>query len=252
MIIGIPPYLLLLVAILLIYLLDCIVVLYANEAIVRPHASGWQVEFGSRQPWVAGKRIHLLNPFTPLAATYRAHWQVSERLARADQEALARCARHVALLARLDSPIRTCAWAVLIVLPIAMLMWGALGFLLGAAACWLSVIVLLLRFFSMRRELQLGWGESALIAFECLACPPCAVNLLRKLSLSQRMGIDLVGLLADMPEDRAAVAFALIGERTDARLLMMDDDTPEFARTRAWRELIRIGHPRPAREEEPA
>ena len=66
MIIGIPPYLLLLVAIALIYLLDCLVVLYANEAIVKPHETGWQIDFGSRQSWIAGKRIYLLNPLTPL------------------------------------------------------------------------------------------------------------------------------------------------------------------------------------------
>ena len=252
MIIGIPPYLLLLVAILLLYLLDCIIVLYANEAIVKPQASGWRVEFGSAQPWVAGKRIHLLNPFTPTVATYRAHWQVSEHLAHAEEEALVRCARHVALLSRLDAPIRATAWTVLIILPIAMMLWGALGFLLGAGICWAVVIALLVRFFFLRGELELGWGGFSLLAFECLACPPCAVNLLRKLSLRQHMGIDLVGFLAHMPDDRAALAFERIGERTDALLLMMDDDTPEFARTREWRELIRPGHSRPAHEEKPA
>ena len=244
MIVGIPPYLLLLIAVLLIYLLDCVVVLYSNEAIVKPQDSGWEVEFGSRQTWIAGKRIYLLNPFTPLAARYRAHWRVTEGLARVDEGALARCARHLALLATLDVPIRATAWVVLIVLPVAMLLWGPIGFLAGAAAAWAVVILLLVRFYSCRGELELGWGEFLLIAFECLACPPCAVNLLRKLSLRYRMDVDLLSLRDGMPDNRAAVLLDRIGEHTDAHLTMMDDDTPEYARTRTWRGLLQREHSR--------
>lgn len=252
MIIGVPPYLLLLVVILLIYLLDCIVVLYANEAIVKPHESGWRVDFGSRQGWIAGKRIYLLNPLTPLAATYRTHWQVGEASARVDEGTLARCADHTRLIARLDARIAMTAWVVLIILPLAMMLRGSLGFLIGAAISWVLVIVLLVRFFASRVELELGWGEFSLIAFECLACPPCAVNLLRKLSLRYRMNIGLVGLTVAMPEDRAAIVFERIGEQVDAHLVMMDDETPEYAQTSAWRELLRIEYSRLiAKEVEP-
>ncbi len=244
MIVGVPPYLLLLIAIVLIYLLDCIVVLYANEAIVKPHGSGWQVDFGSRQGWIAGKRIYLLNPLTPLAATYRAHWTVGETLARADEAALGRCADHTRLIDRLDTRIAMTAWMVLGILPLAMMLRGSLGFLIGAAVSWTLVILLLVRFFASRVELELGWSEFCLIAFECLACPPCAVNLLRKLSLRYRMNIDLVGLTVAMPVDRAAIVFERIGEQADARLIMMDDDTPEYALTHAWRELLRVEHSR--------
>ncbi len=244
MIIGIPPYLLLLIAIVLIYLVDCIVVLYANEAIVKPHESGWQIDFGSRQGWIAGKRIYLLNPLTPLAATYRSHWKVSDTLTRADEGALARCGKHLNVIGRLKVFVATTTWVVLVILPIAMLLWGSLGFLIGAGISWAVVIAMLVRFVSFRRDLKLGWGEFSLIAFECLACPPCAVNLLRKLSLRYRMDIDLAGLAVTLADDRAATAFERIEEQIDARLVMMDDETPEYAQTNAWLELLRIEHSR--------
>ena len=242
MIIGIPPYLLLLAAIALIYLLDCLVVLYANEAIVKPHETGWQIDFGSRQGWIGGKRIYLLNPLTPLAATYRTHWKVSDSLTCADEGALARCAKHLNAIGRLDVFVATTAWVVLVVLPIAILLWGSLGFLIGAGVSWLVVIALLARFVTCRRDLGLAWAEFALIAFECLACPPCAVNLLRKLSLRYRMDIDVVSLAVGMPDDRAAVVIARVEEQADAQLVMMDDETLEYAQTRVWRELLRSEH----------
>jgi hypothetical protein len=246
---AIPPYLLLLIAIFLIYLLDCIVLLYDNEAIVEPRESAWRMDFGSRQTWIAGKRIKLLNPFMPLTATYRTHWKVGESLPRADESALARCAEHARLIAGLGVRVATTAWVVLVILPVAMMLWGPLGFLAGAAISWVVVIALLLRFHACRRALELSRGEFILLAFECLACPPCAVNLLRKLSLRYRMNLDLLALTAEMRADQAAIVLDRVGQQADARLAMMDVDLPEFEQTRAYRELIRTEHSRLIAEE---
>ena len=242
MIIGIPPYVLLLVAIYLIYIIDSLVLLYANEAIIKSHEPGWRVDFGSRQAWVAGKRIYLLNPFTPSTAIYRAHWKTAEQWPHADESALADWAAHCRLISRLDSRIVATAWVVLVILPAAMLLWGPFGFLVGAALSWLVVIALLIRFAACRRALDMGKGDFALLAFECLACPPCAVNLLRKLSLRFRMNIDLVALAAAMDTAQAATVLDRVGQQADARLIMMDNDTPEYEKTSAYRELIRFEH----------
>jgi hypothetical protein len=249
---AIPPYLLLLIAILLIYLLDCIVLLYDNEAIVERRESAWRMDFGSRQTWIAGKRIHLLNPFMPLTATYRSHWKVGEALPRADESALTRWAEHTRLIGGLGVRVAATAWVVLVILPVAMMLWGPLGFLVGAAISWIVVIALLLRFHACRLALELSRGEFILLAFECLACPPCAVNLLRKLSLRYRMNLDLLALAAEMEADRTVIVLERVGLQADARLLMMDVDLPEFEPTRAYRELIRAEHSRLiAKEAEP-
>ncbi|MEP6880938.1 MAG: hypothetical protein ABI866_03040 [Dokdonella sp.] len=249
MIIGIPPYLLLLIALYLIYALDCLVLLYANEAIVKSQETGWRVDFGSRQTWVAGKRVYLLNPFTPLTAIYRTHWKIAERLPLADKSALEKWAAHSRLVSSLDARIAATAWVVLVVLPIAMLLWGPLGFLVGAAFSWLVVIVLLVRFAACRRALDLSNGDFALLAFECLACPPCAVNLLRKLSLRYRTDVDLVALAAALDTTQAASVLDRVGQQADARLIMMDNDTPEYEKTCAYREVIRFEHSRLTSEE---
>ena len=58
------------------------------------------------------------------------------------------------------------------------------------------------------------------------------------------MDIDLAGLAVTLADDRAATAFERIEEQIDARLVMMDDETPEYAQTNAWLELLRIEHSR--------
>ena len=239
MITAIPPYVLLLVVILLIYLLDCLVLLYANEAVAKSHHEGWCVDFGSGQAWVAGKRVYLLNPFTPLAAVYRTHWKIAERLPHADESALARWSEHHRLIARLNTHIAATAWVVLVLLPVAMLLWGPLGFLAGAALSWIVVIVLLLGFASCRRALALSRGEFALLAFECLACPPCAVNLLRKLSLRYSLNVDLVVVAAGLDAGQAARVLDRVGQQADACLIMMPIETPEYEKACTYRELIR-------------
>ena len=239
MITAVPPYVLLLVAIILIYLLDCLVLLYANEAVAKSHRAGWFVDFGSRQAWIAGKRMYLLNPFTPLTAVYRTHWTIAESLPHADESTLASWAEHAVLIARLNTRIAATAWIVLVILPLAMLVWGALGFLVGAALSWFVVIVLLLRFAGCRRALELSRGEFALLAFECLACPPCAVNLLRKLSLRYRMNVDLVAVAMRLDAREAEQVLDHIGQQADARLIMMAIDTAEYEQAYTYRELIR-------------
>jgi hypothetical protein len=246
---AIPPYLLLLLAIFLIYLLDCIVLLYANEAIVEPLESAWRIDFGSRQAWVAGKRIYLLNPFMPLTATYRTHWKIGESLPRADDSALARLADHTRLIAGLRSRVAATAWVILVILPVAMMLWGPLGFLAGAAMSWVFVIALLVRFLACRHALELSRGEFVQMSFECLACPPCAVNLLRKLSLRYQMKLDLLALAAAQEAKQAAIVLDRVGQQADARLIMMDVDRPDFEQTRAYRELIRKEYSRLIAEE---
>ncbi len=249
MITAIPPYVLLLVAIVLIYILDCLVLLYANEAVTRLNGPGWSVDFGSRQTWVAGKRVYLLNPFTPLVAVYRTHWTIGDCLPVADESALAQWAEHALLIARLDARIAATAWVVLVILPIAMLLWGPLGFLAGAALSWFVVIVLLVRFAGCRRALNLSMSEFAVLAFECLACPPCAVNLLRKLSLRYRMNVDLLAVAARLDAGPAVSVLDRVGQQADAWLIMMDSDTPEYEQAGAYRELIRCEQSRLISEE---
>lgn len=244
MITVIPPYVLLLSVILLIYLIDCVVLLFANEAIIKSREGRWQVDFGSRQNWFAGKRFYLLNPFTPLSAIYRMHWAIGDVLPLAGESAQAQWAEHSRLVARLGTRVAATGWVVLVILPGAMLLWGSLGFLVGAALSWLTVIVLLARFLACRRALDLSLGDGLLIAFECLACPPCAVNLLRKLSLRYRTKIDLAAVTALLETEHAAFVLDHIGQQADAHLLMLEVDSSEYEKISAYRELIRAEHSR--------
>lgn len=235
-----PAYPLLALAIGLIYLLDGLVLLYVNEAIVEARGAGWRVQFGTRQTWIRGRRIHLLNPFTPLTRCHRASWRVADELAGSVAEAGSPSAAPVdaADTRALDPWIRATALVVVVILPLAILFWGALGVLAGFALAWTTATALVIRFARLRKALGIGLGDFVLLAFECIACPPCAINLARKLSLRVRVDEDLVAFVRQSPSDEAARAWLRIREDVDARLAGMEEDDPVRSRTLRYRALL--------------
>lgn len=237
----IPAEIQLATAIVLIYLLDCLTLLYVNEGVVERRGSGWRIGFGSTQPWIAGKRVCLLNPFTPLTDACKASWQIRDvfdgRIAA--ESAKARLDHRSAILRKL-SPYVVMVWVlVLIALPVALCVWNTLGFLCIAALAWLSIWALVLKFWQLRSALDLSRGEFLLIVLECLACPPCAANLVRKLSMRTPLGADLAafaGILGD--RDAAIGAFARIDHEVKVRLVFLEPETPEYERAVQYRTML--------------
>lgn len=235
-----PTYPLLVLAIGLIYLLDGLVLLYVNEAVVEANGDVWRVQFGTRQTWIRGRRIHLLNPFAPLQRCYRASWRVDD--ARTGGTAHGEGAPPLPAGAPdtrlLDPWVRTTALVVLVLLPLGILFWGALGVLAGFALAWVSAAALVVRFARLSKGIGIGRGDFILLAFECIACPPCAINLVRKLSLRVQVGEDLVAFLQGSTPEDACRAWSRIREDVDARLAGMDEDDPAHARTVRYRALL--------------
>lgn len=243
-------YLLLIAVIGLIYLYDCVLLLYVDEAVIEQQGGRWRVAFGSEQTWVRGRRIHLLHPLRPLARCHRVGWRVEEALPAAeplgsDGPPLTADIRSVDKLRR---QVQVTAIVVLIVLPLAILFLGALGVLFGFALAWMSALALVIRCGMLRKELCLGRGEFAVMAFECVACPPCAINLLRKLCLRAGVDGDLVGVARGMDDRSEAVrVLGHIRQDVDARLAFLEDEDPRRAPTLSYRQQLadeceRIGH----------
>ncbi|MBN8480509.1 MAG: hypothetical protein J0L88_02840 [Xanthomonadales bacterium] len=220
----------------LIYLLDCVLFLHVNEAVIE-RGRRKRILFGSAQPWIAGRRVLLLAPWRPLATAWRYAWSVRDTLdapagseaARAEVDARANGIRRLA-------PSVVLVWVlVLLATPAALLLATIPVFVIVAAVAWLSVWILVLRLALLRRALGLGWGGFAQVAFECLACPPVAANLPRKLSLRLSPTIDLVAFVDDA--ERAQVHAQLVHD-LDARLVFLEPGSPAHDRALAYRDLL--------------
>jgi hypothetical protein len=220
----------------LIYLLDGFVLLHVNEGVVE-RGRRLRILFGSAQPWIAGKRVLLLDPWRPLATAWRTSWAVRASLDPPPNAESARALmdERVRVLAVLD-PYVIVVWAlVLVAAPLALFALTTAAFLLVAALAWLSVWVLVVRLACLRKALDLSRAAYALVAFECLACPPVAANLPRKLSLRMPPGSDLVAFV-DAPA-RAAVHRQLVRD-LEARLLFLDLESSAYRDAVAYRDLL--------------
>lgn len=222
--------------VLLIYLLDGLVLLHVDEAVVECGRRR-RILFGSQQPWIAGRRVLLLDPWHPLATAWKLGWSVRDTLdpPEGTGEARALLDTRVRTIARL-APWVCAVWLLILIATPAVLVFATIPvFVLVAAVAWLSVWALVLRLALLRAALGLPWGAFALIAFECIACPPVAANLPRKLSLRLSPAIDLMAFV-DAPAREQV--HAQLARDLEARLLFLDPDTPAHARVAAYRDLL--------------
>jgi hypothetical protein len=233
--------------VILIYLADGFLLLCLGEAVIECGRHR-RILFGSERPWIVGRRILLLAPWRPLTTTWRVGWGVRDTLDAPDDagDARARLAERARLIARLAPWVCTVWIFVLVAVPGSLLLAATPVFVLVAAIAWSSTWVLVLRLATLRRALGLSRGTFALIAFECLVCPPVAANLPRRVSLRLSPGTDL---MAFVDADERVHVHGQLARDLETRLMFLETDSPAFARTRAYRDLL-LGSLTPATDPE--
>ncbi len=223
--------------VILIYLVDCLVLLHVNEAVVERTRGGMRILFGSQEPWIARRRVLLLAPWKPLVTAWRVAWSVRETLEPPDRSAEARALveARARLIARLAPWTCAAALLVLVATPAALVFASIPVFVLVAALAWLAVWALVLRLALLRRALDLPWSAFALLAFECVACPPVAANLPRRLSLRLSPAIDLTAFVDDATR---RTVHRRIARELDARLSFLEPDAAAYRRAEAYRDRL--------------
>lgn len=228
-----PEVLLVLVAIGL-YLQDSLLLLQVNEAMmVRRSRGPWQAAFGSRRWRLSGREPFLPNPFAPHAQAYRLLW-------RMDGEPAAESTRTVefdAAIARLTPFVRTSWIALFVLLPLGLFTRGGpvvsiaaivILYACNAAALWLV--------HRRRKALGLDGKPLGLLTFECLACPPYAVNLVRRLCRTRDVSEDFSHAAKRLLTGEAlAVAKAECLARIDEEIELETEGSEREIRLRASR-----------------
>jgi hypothetical protein len=167
------------------YLYDSTVLLYSNEAVlVCDFRRRWSAATGTAGFLLAGRTLCVLNPFTPHRPSFRLRWEFNS-LTPAPQSQWMERAQELKVLA---PSTLTAGIALYVLLPLGM--FTALGAFAVIPALFLlygSVIVSL--FLVRRRGILIAPGGTRFLslAFECMACPPFAVNLVRRSTLAHRI-----------------------------------------------------------------
>ena len=169
------------------YLYDSSLLLYSNEGILTTDgARRWSAPPGWAGLVLAGRRLCMLNPFTPHHPAFRLSWNFQAlEPATVDVSWSARAQE----LKPLAPMTLTAGVALFVLLPLGLL--SPLGALLAVPAVILlyaSIAAALIQMY--RRKILARSGRKRFIgfAFECLACPPFGVNMIRRLTLAESVG----------------------------------------------------------------
>ena len=228
------------------YFFDSALLLYFDEGIVLPAGRGrWLVRFGSNNVRLMGKDLFLPNPLTPHRPLYRLSWRVPALPAAADGE----WAQRRALFRGLTLPVWGVALALFVLLPLGLFSRLGTPVLLAAVVLlYLSILAALSWLAFHRARLPLPAKTLVLLAFECLVCPPFALNLVRTVSLAMPVAEDLAVAARRLqaPADWNATRLELI-QRLEEEIDGEEEDSERAALlARSRRRLMEEGTSCPA------
>lgn len=213
--------LLMLVAVAL-YLLDSLLLLSSNEAVlVRGWRGRWFARFGLDRWRLSGKEPYLSNPATPHFPLWRLRWSFDGPTAGAP--APTRLVAVPPALERIKLHVLVSLVSIFVLVPIVLFYPVPIEYPIAVVALlYLNIVVALIRLFRVRAHFRLSSGQFAVLAFECMACPPFSVNLVRKLCLRLEADEDFVAAAA-----RLLAAEAL--RAVDAQCLRRVDEQIDYA-----------------------
>ena len=176
------------------YLQDALLLLYDNEGVLEVKGSDrYLIHLGSRSLHLAGRNPFLPNPFAPWRPIYRLAWDASAELADLSNTQRAAFDRSKAALRSLGWGLIPIGMGLFVGLPLCLYFnIGWRLFLMLVAAMYAAAFAMLWMLWRRRRDLALDAKRFTVICLESLACLPCALNLVRKVSTQLPIGADLV------------------------------------------------------------
>ncbi len=241
MVVGVGAEGLLMIVTTGLYLVDSSLFLEPNEAaLIRCARGQWFAGFGLDRWRLGGKEPYLPNPFTPFRPLFRLKW----RFESPAPEGVAPGRGQVTIplvptLADLVAPTKLkpfeihatmSALLLFVVLPIALFAPIHIAFAIGVvAALYANILWAVLRLARVRETFKLDRRSVAALVFECLACPPFSVNLVRKLCARLAVTEDLLAAGARlMSPDAYACMRAQCLRRIDEQIDGEGEDTPRM------------------------
>ena len=210
----------------LFYLYDSSALLYSNEAILTcDRTQRWRAETGWAGIVIAGRVLCMLNPFSPHRPAFRLNWDFHTLESGASDTGWSERARQLNALAPMTLAI---GMALFVLLPLGL--FTALGpYAVVPALVVLYGSTVLALSYVHRRGLLATRKRSRFVgfAFECLACPPFAVNMARRISLASRIAEPLPSAAVRLldAENWGRLRAHCLSRLDDAMHLVAEDST---------------------------
>ncbi len=168
------------------YVYDSSVLLFANEALLLcTGANRWRAMLANRQFLLAGRSLHVLNPLLPHRPAFRLTWNHAAMLT---PTAVTAWSEMPAALKTIAPLVVLATTALFGVLPLGLFTaFGIKAVITGLCLLYGSLGTALWRLYRVRAQVDMTGRRFAAFAFECLACPPFGVNMIRRITLAQKI-----------------------------------------------------------------
>lgn len=217
------------------YLYDSLMLLASNEAVLELGFNGsWSAAFGSNRWKIGGKEPYLPNALLPHLQTYRLTWTMSVGDEIQSETDSLRPAQE---LFRLIPFVYVSALCMFVLVPIGFFANMGIFFLAAAIVLmYLNNLVALVILWYMRTAFNLTNSQFFSLAFECIACPPFAINLIRKLSRLVVCKEDFLGASTRLLSDAQLVdVHAACLLRVDEQIDFAPEDSATMEQLKALR-----------------
>jgi len=226
------------------YLYDSALLLHINEGVITPRRGGWRLRFGSSHVTLRGRELYLPSPFLPHRPGFRLLWHLRPGATDAPDTWEAR--------RKLFRPVAPLVWAMacalFVLLPLGLFSFlGDWVLLLAVALLYAGIAGALLWLAMKRKELGLSARQLGSLAFELVACPPFAVNVVRRVSVEMPLDADLALAARQLqrPEEWDATRGELIA-RLDEQIDTEDEGSERGALLKESRRRLAEEKPCPA------
>jgi hypothetical protein len=204
---------LLLFGTLLFYILDSTFLVFANDLVLVKRGSSWKYQ-RAMDLRIAGKQLFLPSPFAPTALLVRATWNVRDRGEPIEGRDSRVHYENAFSIPQRVVPVQACL--LFVALPAALLLnAGAIPLLLLAVSIYSLSLVLAWWVHAFRAALELSGRQVFSICVDILACPPFALNVVRKVCLARQIRGDG---LRNAREVLPVREFASLAEQVEMRL----------------------------------
>lgn len=168
------------------YLYDSTLLLFSNEAVLSCDGRrNWRAMTGTAGFLLAGRTLCVLSPLTPHRPSFRLSWDFNSLQSKADEFDWTERAHQWKGLAPWTL---AAAIGLFVLLPIGMFTpLGAYAVIPALVLLYGSIMVSLVIVGRRRLLIVPGWRRFLVLAFECVACPPFGVNMVRRTTLGERI-----------------------------------------------------------------
>lgn len=217
------------------YLFDSFKLLHHNQLIICREYRGWKIICPDSSWQILRKIPYIFNPFLPNFSIFCGNWS-----AAAD-------ASNVDVSTKLDEfsdavyPLNYFVMILLammcIFMPLTLFYYGA-GFVFFTItlSTYTVILIMLAVLYTKKSKLGLSSKNYLSAVFDCVACPPFAINLVRKITWQYKIDFSPIEFATNKlsREDLSKFSKLLIS-RLDEQLLFEDDNTDRSEKLKAYK-----------------